>query len=54
MTLDQVIDISEGMLQMLAQPSRLSDMGHESRAIAEELFDVHSVNRVILRAMRLE
>ena len=46
--------LAEGMLQMLAQPSRLSDMGHESRAIAEELFDVHSVNRVILRAMRLE
>jgi glycosyltransferase involved in cell wall biosynthesis len=46
--------LAEGMLQMVAKASRLSDMGHESREIAEELFDVHSVNRVILGAMQLE
>jgi glycosyltransferase involved in cell wall biosynthesis len=46
--------LAEGMLQMVAQASRLSEMGRESREIAEELFDVHSVNRVILHAMHLE
>lgn len=45
--------LTEGMLQMLAEPQRLEPMGRESRAIAEELFDVHSVNRAILGAMGL-
>ena len=39
---------------MLAQPGRLERMGRESRAIAEERFDVHSVNRAILGAMGLD
>lgn len=45
--------LAEGMLQMLAEPGRLEQMGRESRMIAEALFDVHSVNRAILGAMGL-
>jgi glycosyltransferase involved in cell wall biosynthesis len=46
--------LAEGMLQMLAEPGRLEYMGHESRAIAEDLFDVHTVNGAILGAMGLD
>jgi glycosyltransferase involved in cell wall biosynthesis len=45
--------LADGMLRMLAEPGRLEEMGRQSRAIAEERFDVHSVNRAILRAMDL-
>jgi glycosyltransferase involved in cell wall biosynthesis len=45
--------LTEGMLEMIADPGRLEQMGRESRAIAEERFDVHSVNRRILGAMGL-
>lgn len=46
--------LTEGMLWMLAEPERLESMGRESRAIAEERFDVQSVNRAILGAMGLD
>ena len=46
--------LAEAMLRMLAEPERLEPMGRESRAIAEERFDVHSVNRAILGAMGLD
>ncbi|HEX7600325.1 MAG TPA: glycosyltransferase family 4 protein [Polyangiaceae bacterium] len=46
--------LAEGMLRMLAEPGRLKPMGQQSRAIAEERFDVHSVNRAILGAMGLD
>lgn len=46
--------LAEAMLRMLAEPGRLERMGHESRAIAEDRFDVHSVNRAILSAMGLD
>ena len=38
---------------MIAEPERLETMGQQSRAIAEERFDVHAVNRAILGAMGL-
>lgn len=46
--------LAEGMLQMLAEPERLASMGRQSRALAEERFDVHAVNRAILSAMDLD
>jgi glycosyltransferase involved in cell wall biosynthesis len=46
--------LAEGMLRMLAEPAQLELMGRQSRAIAEERFDVHSVNRAILGAMGLD
>jgi len=46
--------LAEGMLQMLTEPGRLESMGRESRRIAEDLFDVHTVNRAILGAMGLD
>ena len=46
--------LAGGMLRMLAEPERLEPMGRQSRIIAEQRFDVHSVNRVILAAMGLE
>jgi len=45
--------LADGMLRMLAQPGRLEEMGRQSRAIAEERFDVNAVNRAILGAMGL-
>ena len=46
--------LTEAMLKMLAEPERLELMGRQSRAIAEERFDVHVVNRTILGAMDLD
>jgi glycosyltransferase involved in cell wall biosynthesis len=46
--------LADGMLRMIAEPGRLEPMGRRSRAIAEERFDVHSVNRAILGAMGLD
>lgn len=45
--------LADAMVRILAEPERLEQMGREGRAIAEERFDVHSVNRVILEAMGL-
>lgn len=45
--------LADGMLRMLAAPEQLESMGRQSRVIAEERFDVHAVNRVILGAMGL-
>lgn len=45
--------LAEGMLRMLAEPAWLAPMGQQSRIIAEERFDVHSVNREILVAIGL-
>jgi glycosyltransferase involved in cell wall biosynthesis len=46
--------LAEGMLRMLAEPAWLAPMGQQSRIIAEERFDVHSVNREILVATGLD
>jgi glycosyltransferase involved in cell wall biosynthesis len=46
--------IAEAMLQLIADPSGLERMGRESRAIAEERFDVHEVNRAILEALGVD
>ena len=46
--------LADGMLRMMAEPARLVSMGRESRAMAEERFDVHAVNREILQAMGLD
>ncbi len=43
----------ETMLAALADRPRLERMGRRSREIAEEKYDVHKVNAVILSAMRL-
>jgi glycosyltransferase involved in cell wall biosynthesis len=46
--------LADGMLKMIADPGRLESMGREGRRIAEERFDVHTVNRTILGAMGLD
>jgi glycosyltransferase involved in cell wall biosynthesis len=45
--------LAAGMLRLLAEPDRLDQLGRRSRALAEERFDVHGVNRTILGAMGL-
>jgi glycosyltransferase involved in cell wall biosynthesis len=45
--------LTDAMLAMIDDPLRLATMGRESRAMAEERFDVHDVNRTILDAMGL-
>jgi glycosyltransferase involved in cell wall biosynthesis len=43
--------LAQGMSDLLAHPEDLARMGHESRRIAEEKFDVEDVNRAIFAAM---
>lgn len=43
--------LAEAMLSMARDEERLQAMGQASRALAEERFDVHDVNRVILGAL---
>ena len=46
--------LADAMLRLIADPGALEPMGRHSRAIAEQRFDVHEVNRVILTAMGLD
>ena len=41
------------MVRFILQPELIEKMGQASRLIAEERFDVHKVNQVILREMGL-
>ncbi len=41
------------MERFIENPELMQEMGHQSRKIAEEKYDVHKVNRVILEAMGL-
>lgn len=45
--------LANAMMQFLDKPELISSMAKTSREIAEERFDVHKVNRVILKTMRL-
>jgi glycosyltransferase involved in cell wall biosynthesis len=45
--------LAAAMRLMVADPARVAQMGLESRAMAEERFDVHAVNGAILAAMHL-
>jgi glycosyltransferase involved in cell wall biosynthesis len=50
----QVDGLASAMLRILEEPGDIERMGAASRQIAEQRFDVHAVNRVILDAMGLE
>jgi hypothetical protein len=41
------------MERFINEPELIERMGKESRRIAEERFDVHKINRVLLEAMGL-
>jgi len=43
--------LAQAMLRFIEQPSLISQMGAESRRMAEEKFDVHKINAQILTAM---
>jgi len=45
--------LAQAMECFIREPERIASMGRESRRIAEEKFDVHRVNAVILKAMGL-
>lgn len=45
--------LAEGMEALLSGPARLDAMGRRSRELAEERFDVHRVNEVILSTLAL-
>jgi glycosyltransferase involved in cell wall biosynthesis len=45
--------LAQAMECFIWDPERIASMGRESRRIAEEKFDVHRVNAVILKAMGL-
>ena len=46
--------LAERMVELIERSDELTDMGRRSRTIAEERFDVHAVNRVILEALDLQ
>jgi glycosyltransferase involved in cell wall biosynthesis len=46
--------LAQAMARFLVEPGLIEPMGRESRRIAEEKYDVHKVNQVILHAMRLD
>jgi glycosyltransferase involved in cell wall biosynthesis len=45
--------LADAMERFLRDPERVAPMGARSRAIAEEKYDVHLVNRMMMRAMGL-
>ena len=45
--------LADAMVRFILQPELIEKMGQASRLIAEERFDVHKVNQVILREMGL-
>jgi len=45
--------LSDAMLRLIASPERLAAMGHRSREMAEQKFDVREVNAVILGPLGL-
>ena len=46
--------LAGAMERFILEPELIARMGRESRRIAEERYDVHEVNRVILEAMELD
>jgi glycosyltransferase involved in cell wall biosynthesis len=46
--------LAQAMATFIEDPDRVAEMGAESRRIAEDRFDVHKVNHVILASMGLE
>ena len=46
--------LASAMERFILEPELIGSMGRESRRIAEEKYDVHEVNRVILEAMELD
>lgn len=45
--------LAQAMIRFIVDPSLITTMGAQSRAMAEERFDVHLVNRVMLERMGL-
>jgi len=45
--------LAEAMERFILDPDLIRKMGKESRRIAEEKYDVHKVNKVIIEAMGL-
>lgn len=45
--------LCEAMEKLITKPALLVEMGHRSRLLAEEKYDVHKVNSVIVEAMGL-
>lgn len=46
--------LAEATEKFIRNPNMIEQMGVESRRIAEEKYDVHKVNKVILSTMGLE
>ena len=46
--------LAEAMKRFIKTPELMQEMGRQSRKIAEEKYDVHKVNRVIVEAMGLD
>jgi len=45
--------LASAMERFVLEPELIERMGRESRRIAEERFDVHKINQVLLREMGL-
>jgi len=49
----EVTSLADAMIKLIASPDRVFTMGARSRQIAEEKYDVHKVNAVMLKEMGL-
>lgn len=47
------VALSEAMIRFIEAPELIAQMGKESRRLAEERFDVHKINKVIMNHMGL-
>lgn len=47
------VGLAQAMLKFIEQPALVEAMGRQSRRLAEERFDVHSINDDILRVMEI-
>ena len=46
--------LAEAMERFIRHPELIGEMGHISRRMAEELFDMHRANHIILKEMGME
>ncbi|MGJ7460576.1 glycosyltransferase family 4 protein [Halomonas sp. MA07-2] len=49
-----VDELSQAMLRLIDEPSLIPRMGQRSREIAEDKYDVHKVNEVMLKSMGID
>lgn len=52
-SVQDVAELADAMMKLIESPDRIATMGARSRQVAEEKYDVHKVNAVMLKEMGL-